>query len=279
VLAIGERDCSLQRRHQKLIEIAPAPNLDQRQRERLHEAAVTIAAAARYRTLGTVEFLLDLDSGDFAFIEANARLQVEHTITEEVTGVDLVQVQIRVGSRRDALQPGPFHDADPRGFAVEARVNLETMAADGAVRPTGGALAAYEPPSGPGVRTDGYGYAGYAQLQLRFPARQGDRHGAEPGGRSPRAGRLWAKFRIEGVETNAAFLRAVLAEPEVGAGQAGHALHRRPRPELVLAEARPLKDGCSMANRRPSPLARSRRPSRAPRLSPRHSRPRSDRSR
>ena len=89
---MGDRDCSLQRRHQKLIEIAPAPNLDQRQRERLHEAAVTIAAAARYRTLGTVEFLLDLDSGDIAFIETNARLQVEHTITEEVTGVDLVQV-------------------------------------------------------------------------------------------------------------------------------------------------------------------------------------------
>jgi acetyl/propionyl-CoA carboxylase alpha subunit/acetyl-CoA carboxylase carboxyltransferase component len=238
VLAMGDRDCSLQRRHQKLIEIAPAPNLDQRQRERLHEAAVTIAAAARYRTLGTVEFLLDLDSGDIAFIETNARLQVEHTITEEVTGVDLVQVQIELAAGATLSSLGLSTTPTSRGFAVEARVNLETMAADGAVRPSGGALTAYEPPSGPGVRTDGCGYAGYAvnsnydSLLAKVIARGPSLEAA-----LARAGRSLGEFRIEGVETNAAFLRAVLAEPAVGAGQAGTRFIDDHARELVLAAA------------------------------------------
>src|SRR5439155_15521437 len=94
VMAVGERDCSLQRRRQKIVEIAPAPNLSPEIRLALHEAAVTLAAAVRYPTLGTVEFLLDAEAGDFAFIEANARLQAEHTITEEVTGVDLGKAQM-----------------------------------------------------------------------------------------------------------------------------------------------------------------------------------------
>jgi acetyl/propionyl-CoA carboxylase alpha subunit len=100
VLALGERDCSLQRRHQKIVEIAPAPGLTEALRARLHDAAATLAAAVRYRTVGTIEFLVDAEAGDFAFIEANARLQVEHTITEEVTGVDLVKTQIQLAARR-----------------------------------------------------------------------------------------------------------------------------------------------------------------------------------
>lgn len=238
VLAIGDRDCSLQRRHQKLIEIAPAPNLDQRHRERLHEAAVTIAAAARYRTLGTVEFLLDFDSGDFAFIETNARLQVEHTITEEVTGIDLVQVQIELAAGATLSNLGLSTTPTTRGFAVEARVNLETMAADGQVRASGGVLTAYEPPSGPGVRTDGCGYAGYAvnsnydSLLAKVIARGPSLEAA-----LARARRSLGEFRIEGVETNAAFLRAVLAQPAVGAGQAGTRFIDDHASELVRAAA------------------------------------------
>jgi acetyl/propionyl-CoA carboxylase alpha subunit/acetyl-CoA carboxylase carboxyltransferase component len=238
VLAIGDRDCSLQRRHQKLIEIAPAPNLDQRQRERLHEAAVTIAAAARYRTLGTVEFLLDLDRGDISFIETNARLQVEHTITEEVTGIDLVQVQIELAAGATLSSLGLSTTPTSRGFAVEARVNLETMAAEGAVRPSGGILTAYEPPSGPGIRTDGCGYAGYAvnsnydSLLAKVVARGPSLESA-----LARARRSLGEFRIEGVETNAAFLRAVLAQPAVGAGQSGTRFIDDHASELVRAAA------------------------------------------
>ena len=221
VLAIGERDCSLQRRHQKIVEIAPAPNLPEALRARLFDAAVTLAAAVRYRTLGTVEFLLDAESGDFAFIEANARLQVEHTVTEEVTGVDLVQTQIRLAAGETLADPGPGGDAAARGFAIQARVNLETLTADGDVRPTGGRLTAYEPPSGPGVRVDGYGYAGYV-TNPNYDSLLAKVIGAGPtlGQAAARTGRALADFRIEGVETNASLLRALLAEPEVLAGKA-----------------------------------------------------------
>ncbi|HZZ36058.1 MAG TPA: biotin carboxylase N-terminal domain-containing protein, partial [Caulobacteraceae bacterium] len=221
VVAVGERDCSLQRRHQKIIEIAPAPNLPERLRLALHEAAATLAAAARYRTLGTIEFLLDVDAGDFAFIEANARLQVEHTITEEVTGVDLVKAQIGLALGASLADVGLAATPPAQGYAVQARVNLETMDAEGTTYPSGGAMSAYEAPSGPGVRVDGYGYAGYvvspnydsliAKVIGRAPSL------AEAAARTERA---LAEFRIEGPATNIALLRAVLAEPAVAAGQA-----------------------------------------------------------
>ncbi|HEY5070962.1 MAG TPA: carboxyl transferase domain-containing protein [Caulobacteraceae bacterium] len=221
VLAMGDRDCSLQRRQQKLIEIAPAPGLDDRLRERLHEAAVTIAASVRYRTLGTVEFLIDLDRGAFSFIEANARLQVEHTVTEEVTGVDLVATQIRLAAGESLESLGLTATPAARGFAIQARVNLETLTADGGVQPTGGVLTIYEPPSGPGVRVDGYGYAGYEAnpnydpLLAKVVAR-----GPTLAAAAARAGRALSEFRIEGLATNAALLRAVLGQPVVVAGQA-----------------------------------------------------------
>ncbi len=180
VLAIGERDCSLQRRHQKILEIAPAPNLSEAMRQRLFEAAADIAAAVRYRTLATIEFLLDPQSEEFFFIEANARLQVEHTITEEVAGVDLVQTQIRLAAGETLAAIGLAGTPPPRGWAIQARVNLETLTADGDAQPSGGLLTAYEPPSGPGVRVDGYGYAGYrTSPELRLPSGQGDRRSAE----------------------------------------------------------------------------------------------------
>jgi acetyl/propionyl-CoA carboxylase alpha subunit/acetyl-CoA carboxylase carboxyltransferase component len=221
VLAIGDRDCSLQRRRQKIIEIAPAPNLSPAQRERLLDAAVTLGAAVRYRTLGTIEFLIDVGAGDFAFIEANARLQVEHTITEEVTGVDLVKTQIRLAAGDSLASLGLDDTPAPRGYAIQARVNLETLTADGGAHPAGGVLSAYEPPSGPGVRVDGYGYAGYHtspnydSLLAKVIAR-----GATLPEAAVRAGRALAEFRIEGVDTNAGVLRALLADPVVLEGVA-----------------------------------------------------------
>ncbi len=221
VLAIGERDGSLQRRHQKVIEIAPAPGLAEGLRTTLHEAAVTLAAAVRYRTVGTIEFLLDPPSGAFAFIEANARLQVEHTVTEEVTGLDLVQIQIRLAAGESLKAIGLAETPAFHGFALEARVNLETILADGAVEGADGLITAYEPPSGPGVRVDGYGYAGYTagpnydSLIAKVIAR-----GETLSAAAARAERSLAEFRLEGSASNLAFLRAILADPAVQAGEA-----------------------------------------------------------
>ncbi|MDQ2859457.1 MAG: carbamoyl-phosphate synthase large subunit [Pseudomonadota bacterium] len=221
VLTVGDRDCSLQRRHQKIMEIAPTPNLRADLRAAMFDAAVTLAAAVRYRTLGTVEFLLDTESGDFALIEANARLQVEHTITEEVTGLDLVQIQIRLAAGESLIDLGLTATPPARGFAVQARVNLETPTADGDATPAGGVLVAYEPPSGPGVRVDGYGYAGY-QASPAYDSLLAKviGKGATLEAAAARTARALAEFRIEGVETNIGVLRALLAQPAVLAGAA-----------------------------------------------------------
>jgi acetyl/propionyl-CoA carboxylase alpha subunit len=221
VLAIGERDCSIQRQHQKIVEIAPAPNLSEATRIRLFDAAVTLAAAVRYRTIGTIEFLLGSNGEDFAFIEANPRLQVEHTVTEAVTGVDLVQTQIRLAGGASLASLGLAATPQARGFAVQARVNLETLSDAGAAEPTGGTIAVYEPPSGPGVRVDGYGYGGYAtrpdydSLLAKVIG-----HATTFDQAAARTARALAEFRIEGVETNIGLLRALLDDPVVLAGEA-----------------------------------------------------------
>ena len=159
VMHLGERDCSIQRRHQKILEIAPAPNIALALLRQIHKAATDLAASVNYRGLGTFEFLVDTDSSRFAFIEANPRLQVEHTVTEEVTGYDLVAVQLKLAGGMALEELGL--DYAPNGCAIQARVNLETMQADGSTLPSGGELKAFDPPSGPGVRTDSYGYTGY----------------------------------------------------------------------------------------------------------------------
>lgn len=214
VEVLGERDCTLQRRHQKLIEIAPAPNLSERVRAALWNHAARMARAGSYRSLGTFEFLLDTRTDEVFFIEANPRLQVEHTITEEVYGLDLVALQLRLAEGATladlALQPVP------RGTAIEARVTLERLEADGQMRPSGGTLGAYEPPSGPGLRIDGCAYPGapassaYDPLLAKVIAHAGDFAGARA-----RLERGLAEFAITGVETNLGLLRALLARPEM----------------------------------------------------------------
>ena len=163
IIDLGERECSVQRRYQKIVEIAPAPNLSDEMRSKIINAARELAASVNYSNLGTFEFLVDVnakkDEPGFAFIETNARLQVEHTVTEEVTGVDIVQTQIQLaqGSTLDEL--GLYYSGvgTPRGYAIQNRINMETLSPDGIVRPSGGTLRSYEAPSGPGVRTDGFG--------------------------------------------------------------------------------------------------------------------------
>ena len=228
VTHFGERDCSVQRRHQKIIEIAPAPALHPDLRDRITAAAVRLAKASGYRNLGTFEFIVatdeDGEAGDFWFIETNARLQVEHTVTEEVTGVDLVQLQLRLAAGESLADLGlSQQDApSPRGFAVQARVNMETMAADGSTRPSGGALTAFDIPSGPGVRTDTFGYAGY-RTSPSFDSLLAKVVGYSP---SPsladalrRTSRALAEFRIEGVATNVDLLQTILAHPDLAAGR------------------------------------------------------------
>ncbi len=225
---LGERECSLQRRQQKIVELAPAPGISAGLRRHLCEAAVRMAAEVRYRGVGTFEFLVDADTAaedeaTFWFLEANARLQVEHTVTEEVTGVDLVQAQLRIaaGATLEGLGLAQAEIPAARGFAVQARVNMETYAADGSVKPGGGTLAVYETPSGPGVRVDGFGCAGYTtspafdSLLAKIVVHSAS---PDPANALARARRAVGELRIEGVPTNAAFLEALLARPQVAAG-------------------------------------------------------------
>jgi acetyl/propionyl-CoA carboxylase alpha subunit/acetyl-CoA carboxylase carboxyltransferase component len=228
VTHLWERECSLQRRHQKVVEIAPSPDLSPALRDRLTDAAVGMAREAGYSSLGTFEFLLDSGaSGDeppFAFIEANPRLQVEHTVTEAVTGIDLVQAQLQLAAGRSLAELG-LTQAEvpaPRGFAIQLRVNAETLAEDGIPRPSGGTLASFELPSGPGLRIDAAGYAGYA-TSPRFDPLLAKLIAYSP---SPdfatvlrRAYRALCEFRIEGVVTNIPFLQNLIRHPDVVANQ------------------------------------------------------------
>lgn len=232
VVHLGERECSVQRRFQKIIEIAPAPQLDDGLRGQIIDAAVRFARSVGYTNLGTFEFLVDVSGRagrqPFVFIEANARLQVEHTVTEAVTGIDLVQTQIRLAQGFSLAELGLDREgvARPRGYAIQARVNMETIGPDGSVMPAGGTLTAYEVPNGPGVRTDGFGYAGYRtsrsfdSLLAKVIVHSPSQDFAAAAGRASRA---LSEFRIEGVGSNISFLRAVLAHPDFVAG----AVHTR----------------------------------------------------
>jgi acetyl/propionyl-CoA carboxylase alpha subunit/acetyl-CoA carboxylase carboxyltransferase component len=219
---LGERECSVQRRNQKVLEIAPAPGLDPSLRDEIISAAVRFAEKQGYTSLGTFEFLVDraaAGSQPFVFIEANARLQVEHTVTEEVTGIDIVQSQIRLAAG-ESLQDLGLKEAGvatPKGYAIQARVNMETFKANGAVRPASGTFTAYEAPNGPGVRTDGFGYTGYktstafdsllAKVIVHSPA-------ADFGVAVNRTSRALSEFRIEGVGNNISFLQNILTHDD-----------------------------------------------------------------
>ena len=220
---LWERECTIQRRNQKLIEVAPSPSLSDALRGRIIEAAKQLAAAAHYDNLGTFEFLVDNDATRsdqaFAFIEANPRLQVEHTVTEEVLGLDLVQSQLAVaaGATLGSLGLAQAEIPKPRGFAMQLRVNMEVMDETGGTRPTGGTLALFDLPSGPGVRVDTFGYSGYS-TSTAFDSLLAKVIVHSPGGNWTdvvhKASRTLREFRIDGVATNIPFLAAILAHPD-----------------------------------------------------------------
>ena len=223
---LGERECSVQRRLQKIVEIAPAPALDDGLRRDIIDAALRLAKYVAYTNLGTFEFLVDVSgrpgAAPFVFIEANARLQVEHTVTEAVTGVDLVQAQIRLAQGMTLKELGLDAPgiARPRGYAIQARVNMESIGPDGSVRPGGGTLSVYEAPSGPGVRTDGFGYTGYRtsgafdSLLAKVIV-----HAPDFAGAVARCARALGEFRLEGVATTIPFLRGILTHADFAGGR------------------------------------------------------------
>jgi len=214
VVHLGERDCSVQRRHQKLIEESPSPALSAVLRDRMGQAAVALASNIGYAGAGTLEFLLDTD-GSFYFMEMNTRIQVEHPVTEMVTSFDLVKEQIRVAANEPISFQGDGRRL--RGHAIECRINAEDPARN--FQPCPGLITAYHPPGGPGVRVDTHVYAGYTvppyydSLLAKVIVHGNDREEA-----LTRMGQALDSFILEGVTTTIPFLARVIRHPDFVAG-------------------------------------------------------------
>jgi 3-methylcrotonyl-CoA carboxylase alpha subunit len=214
VVHLGERECSIQRRHQKIIEESPSPGVDAALRSRLTAAACALARQVRYATVGTVEFLVDAE-GDFYFLEMNTRLQVEHSVTEACWGVDLVQAQIRTAAGEPLWLRQ--HELFARGHALECRVYAEDPASG--FLPSAGTIEALAWPMGPGVRVDAGVATGsrvsvhYDPLLAKVTVHAGDR-------RAARARMLVAlgETQVGGVQTNLELLSAVVAHPAFASG-------------------------------------------------------------
>ncbi|MEG0937082.1 MAG: biotin carboxylase N-terminal domain-containing protein [Comamonas sp.] len=242
VVVLGTRDCSLQRRNQKLVEEAPAPFISEAQRARIHSAAKAICAEAGYISAGTVEFLLS-GNGSISFLEVNTRLQVEHTVTEETTGIDLVQEQLRVA---DGL-PLSFRETPaPRAHSIEFRINAEDVGRG--FLPTPGLITRFAPPSGPGVRLDSGVETGsiipgtFDSMMAKLIVTGATREQA-----LARARRALAEFQIEGVASVLPFHKAVLNQPDF-VGADGFHVHTRwietefAEPLAAAARAEPVAD-------------------------------------
>ncbi|TFB93989.1 pyruvate carboxylase [Cryobacterium sp. HLT2-28] len=235
-----ERDCSVQRRHQKVIEIAPAPNLSDEIRQRLYADAVAFAKSIGYVNAGTVEFLLDTvgeRAGQHVFIEMNPRIQVEHTVTEEVTDVDLVVAQIRIAAGETLADLGLTQDKiQLRGAALQCRITTEdpTMG----FRPDTGKITTYRSPGGAGVRLDGGTINPGAQISPHFDSMLAKLtcRGRDFSSAVTRSKRALAEFRIRGVSTNISFLQAVLDDPDFAAGNLSTSFIDE-RPELLRGRA------------------------------------------
>ncbi|NLF18070.1 MAG: acetyl-CoA carboxylase biotin carboxylase subunit [Lentisphaerae bacterium] len=215
VIHLGERDCSLQRRHQKLIEESPCPILDEDLRQAMGRAAVEAARAVGYATAGTVEFLVGADRR-YYFMEMNTRIQVEHPVTEMVTGIDLIKEQIRCA----AGEPLRFRQEDIqlRGHAIEVRINAENPARNFA--PSPGRIELYNPPGGPGVRVDSHAYAGYV-IPPHYDSMIGKLivHGEDRQEAMARCVRALQEFSIEGVSTTIDFAIHLLHHDGVRRGE------------------------------------------------------------
>src|SRR5262245_3386033 len=241
---LGERECSVQRRHQKLVEEAPSVALQSGDRERIGRAALEVVKACGYRNAGTIEFLMDA-RGQAYFMEVNARIQVEHPVTEMVTGIDLVRAQIGI-ARGDALQTGD--GGQPRGWAIECRILAEDP--ENGFRPSPGRVAALRIPAGPGIRVDTALQAGdeislhYDALIAKLIAWGRDRDEA-----IARMRRALDEFMVAGVRTTLPFDRALMADPDFVAGRLdiGYLERAMPRLSAVLREPGPQADVAAIA--------------------------------
>lgn len=247
-LALGDRDCSIQRCYQKLVEIAPAQGLSDGLRRELHRAAARLCARVGLRGLATVEFLVAGET--FVFLEVNPRIQVEHTVTEETTGVDLVAVQLAIAGGASYYQlrlpAGIASDgtevigepAARRGIAIQARVNTETYGADGSVVPAAGTVTVFSPPGGPGVRVDTYGRPGLA-ISPRYDSLLAKVvthvHGESFPAAVRKARTALGEFAVEGVRTNIGFLRELLADERIRSGWVTTGFLDGRLPELAAA--------------------------------------------
>ena len=216
VVHLGERDCSSQRRNQKLVEEAPSPVLDESLRSRIGESAVALCVAAGYKSAGTVEYILDQDSGEYYFMEMNTRIQVEHPVTEMVTGIDIVKWQLRIaGGEMLTLRQ---EDIRINGHAIECRINAEDH--ERGFAPSPGRVSAYFAPGGPGVRVDSHMESGcdvppfYDSLLAKVICWGGSRDEAVA-----RMQRALGEMRVDGVKTTIAFHRQLLARDEFRTGQ------------------------------------------------------------
>lgn len=215
VIHLGERDCSIQRRHQKLIEIAPSLILTPRLRAEMGEAAISLARAAQFYNAGTIEFLLDSD-GRYYFIEMNPRIQVEHTVTEQITAVDIVQSQIWIAAGRPLVFGQ--HEVNLQGYAIQCRINAEDPQNE--FRPSSGKVTAYLSPGGVGVRIDGQVYKDftvppyYDALLAKLTV-----HGRTWDEAVRRTHRSLEEFVLRGVKTTIPFLTKVMEEPDFRAGR------------------------------------------------------------
>ena len=221
VMSLGDRECSLQKRFQKVIEIAPSPSISAELRKALTQAALKMARHCHYRSLGTFEFLVDTQSNElpWVFIEANPRLQVEHTVTEEVTGLDLVQLQIQVAAGMQLADMGldPEHPPTQNGYAIQLRICAETLLADGQTQSSSGTLSRFDLPSGMGLRVDTHGFTGatpspyFDTLLAKLIVINKSGTFAQA---AKRATRALKECRLVGVKTNLYVLQALVEMPE-----------------------------------------------------------------
>ena len=239
VVHLFERDCSVQRRNQKVVEIAPAPLIDEDLRQKLYRDAVAFAKEIGYKNAGTVEFLIDTvgaNAGKHVFIEMNPRIQVEHTVTEEITDIDLVQSQMRIAAGETLDQLGLSQDKIARhGFAIQCRITTEDPAAG--FRPDTGKITTYRSPGGAGIRLDGGTATTGSEVSPHFDSLLVKliTRGATFDAAVVRARRALAEFRIRGVSTNIAFLQAVLNDPTFASGDLSTSFIDE-RPELFTAK-------------------------------------------
>ncbi len=216
VIHLGERDCSLQRRHQRIVEEAPAPNVAEEFRTEIHAAAIKLARNIGYVNAGTVEFIMDQDAGTFYFLEMNTRIQVEHPVSEMITGFDLVAEQFRIAGGEELRHSQS--DVTFTGHAIECRLNAELPEEN--FRPTPGLITEWQAPEGPHIRLDTHCYEGYS-VPMFYDSMIGKLivHGADRAQALAQISQALEEFNISGIGNTLEFLKVVMSDKDFSAGR------------------------------------------------------------